>query len=358
MNPLSPLTYYRRHKRSALLQIALISVATAGLIILVGVLDAVPLRANVSYLTRFSRVTPIGEILDPAVASQIQTNPDVADVIPENGLMISLPSLLGTDTQLLFGVSPQDAQDLMRYSGVRLKEGHMFKPRSNEILLSEQIARALDLEIGSEIGKGIDSDFYEAISTPLVLVGILEGDAEINPGPSVRMGFVSSEYLNSHELYAPRTTSMLVVAREGRKAVVDEFLESTIRSKYTEVETFALITSFLNMARVGVYVIFGVVNSIVAVAVAFAVGIVNRIAITNRLREFGLLYALGCHKKQLIRRLTMETTALAVIGWIVGTCHRFVLSSPFQSLSSPYLFSASERYLPTWTLWPSSSGEN
>ena len=318
MNPLSPLTYYRRHKRSALLQILLISVATAGLIILVGVLDAIPLRANVSYLTKLSSVSPIGEMLDPTVVSQIQTNPNVERVIPDNGLWISMPTLLGTDSQRLLGVSQQDAQVLMEYCGVRLKEGRMFEPRSNEFLLSEEIARALNLKIGSEIDRGIDPDYYEAISAPLVLVGILEGDPEINQGPSVRMGFISSEYLNSHELYAPRPTSMLVIAREGHKADVDEFLETTIRSKYTEVETFGLIIAFLKMARIGVYVIFGVVNSIVAVAVAFVVGIVNRIALTNRLSEFGLLHALGRRKKHLIRRLTMETAALAGLGWIVG----------------------------------------
>jgi len=132
------------------------------------------------------------------------------------------------------------------------------------------------------------------------------------------MGFISNEYLDSHDLYAPRTTSMLVIPREDRKAAVDNFLETTIRSKYTEVETFGLLVSFLKMARIAVYVIFGVVNSIVAVAVSFVVGIVNRIAITNRLNELGLLHALGRHKKRLIRRLTLETGTVAGIGCIAG----------------------------------------
>ncbi len=326
MNPLSPLTYYLRHKRSALLQIALVSLATVGLFVLVGVLDAIPLRANVSYLTKLSRAIPTGGALDPAVVSQIQTHPDVARAIPDNGLWISLPTLLGTDSQHLLGVSLEDAQYLMQHCGVRFKEGRMFEPRSNEFVLSEEIARALDLQIGSEIGRAIDQDYYGVVSAPLVLVGILEGDPStslragptINPGPSVRLGFVSAEYLNSHELYAPRTTSLLVVAREGRKAAVDDFLETTIRSKYTEVETFATLVEFLKMARVAVYVIFGVVNSVVAVAVAFVVGTINRIAITKRLSEFGLLHALGRHKRQLIRRLTLETAAVAGIGCLIG----------------------------------------
>jgi ABC-type lipoprotein release transport system permease subunit len=327
MNPLSPLTYYRRHKRSALLQIVLISLATVGLFILVGVLDAVPLRANVSYLTRLSRVIPTAGTLDPAVVSQIQTHPDVARAIPDNGLRLSLPSLIGTDSQHLLGVSPQDAQYLMQHCGVRLKEGRLFKPRTNEFVLSEEVARALDLELGSEIGRAIDQNYYEVVSAPLVLVGILEGDPEVNSGPSVRLGFVSAEYLSSHELYTPRTTSLLVVAKAGRRAAVDDFLETTINSKYTQVETFALVASFTRMVRVGIYVIFGIINSVVAVAVAFVVGIINRIAITRRLDEFGLLHALGRPKKHLIRRMTLETAAVAGIGCLIGLGIALVIMS-------------------------------
>jgi ABC-type antimicrobial peptide transport system permease subunit len=318
MTPLSPLTYYLRHKRGALLQIALISLATTGLFILVAVLDTIPQRANVSDLTKFSRVTPIGDALDPAVVSEIQTHPEVARTIPDNGLLISPPTLLGNDSQRLLGVSQEDAQYIMQQCGVRLKAGRMFQPHSNEFVLSEEVARALDLELGSEIGRTINQDYYWAISVPLVLVGTLEGDPSVNSGSSVRLGFISGEYLSSHELYAPRTTSLLVFAEEGHKDSVDRFLELTIKSKSTEVETFALLAETLKIARFGIYVIFGVVNSVVAIVMAAAVGIINRIAITQRLSEFGLLNALGHDKKRLIRRLTLETSTLAGCGYLLG----------------------------------------
>jgi ABC-type antimicrobial peptide transport system permease subunit len=318
MNPLSPLTYYRRHKRSALLQIALIGLATVGLFILVGVLDTIPARADVSYLIKLSRVIPTGDALDPATVSQIQTHPDVARAIPDNGLGITLPTLIGTDSQRLMGVSPQDAGYLMQHCGLRLKEGRMFEPRSNEIVLSEEMARALDLELGNEIGREIDRDHYESVSAPLVLVGILEGDPTVNPGPSVRVGFASAEYLGGHEMYAPRTSSLLVVAKTGRRAAMDDFLETSISSKYAEVETLALLVRFSNMMHIGMYIVFGVVNSVVAIAVAFVVGVINQIAMTRRLGELGLLHALGRHKNQLIRRLTLETTAVVGIGALAG----------------------------------------
>ncbi|RLC81379.1 MAG: hypothetical protein DRJ03_20225, partial [Chloroflexi bacterium] len=310
--------YYLRHKRSALLQIALISLATVGLFILVAVLDTIPLRANVSYLTRLSHVSPIRDALDPTVVSQIETHPDVARVIPDNGLWLSTPTLFGTDNQLLMGVSVEDAEVLMQHCGVRLKEGRMFEPRTNEIVLSEEVVRALDLELGDEIARAVDEDYYEAIPAPLALAGILEGDPEVNMGSSVRLGFVSAEYLNGHELYAPRVTSLLVVAKEGRKAAVEDFLETTISSRYTEVETFTGLVEIFKAVRVGIYIIFGVINSVVAVVMALTVGVINRIAMAQRLSEFGLLHALGRHRKQLIRRLTLETATVAGLGCLAG----------------------------------------
>jgi ABC-type antimicrobial peptide transport system permease subunit len=337
MKPLSPLTYHRRHWQSTLLQVFLISLAAVGLFAIVAVLEAIPLRANVSYLTKVSRVIPAGDALDPGVVSQIQTHRDIARTIPDNGLWISPPTLIGRDTQRLLGLSPQDAQVLMQHCGVRLKEGRLFKPRTNEIVLSEEVVRALDLQVGSEIARAIDQDAYGTVSAPLVLVGILEGDPEAHSGPSVRVGFVSGEYLDNHELYAPRATSLLVIAKEGRKAAVDHFLETAIRSQYAEAETFATIARLVRTAQVGIYVIFGVVNSVVAVVVAFVVGTINQIAMTKRLSEFGLLHALGQHKRYLIRRLTLETAAVAGIGCLFGLgvallAMSWLKSGPFYNL--------------------------
>jgi len=263
MNPLSPLTYHRRHKWSAVLLLALITLATLALYVMVSVLDSIPMRARFHYLTRLSRAYPVaGSSLEPGVVSQIQTHPDVARVVLDNGLSISPPSLIGTDNLRLLGVSQDDAQYLMDHVGVRLKEGRMFEPRTNEIVLSEEVARALGLQVGDRIDRSIDERYYGNVPTPMVLVGILEGDASAGPGPSVRVGLASYEYLDGHELYAPRTTSPVVVA--------------------------------------------------------LVVGVINRIALTRRLSEFGLLNAVGHHKKRLIGRLTLETAAVAGAGWVAG----------------------------------------
>ena len=318
MNPLAPATYYVRHKASALVQIAIVALATVGVLVLVSVLDAIPMRAVVSYLNKLSRVTPAGDALDPGVVSQIQAHPGVARVVPDNGLSITVPTLLGTDSQRLLAVSPEEAQLLVRYCDLRLKSGRMFEPRRNEFVLSEEVARALDLEIGDTIERGVDKRYYGTISDPLVLVGILEGDPQVRAGPSVRLGLVSRAYMGSHERYAARPTSLLVVAEPEHKAAVDQFLEQEIDTPYTDVETFAEIARFARMGRAMVYAVFGVVNTVVAVVVALVVGVINQIAVARRLGELGLLHALGHHKRRLTRRMTLETATVVCIGTAVG----------------------------------------
>ena len=90
MNPLSPLTYYLRHKWSALLLLSLITLTTLGLYVMIAVLDSITLmNAETSYLRYISQIIPnVEPSFEPGIISQIQNNPDVARVIPENGTAI------------------------------------------------------------------------------------------------------------------------------------------------------------------------------------------------------------------------------------------------------------------------------
>ena len=109
-----------------------------------------------------------------------------------------------------------------------------------------------------------------------------------------------------------------MISQEGHQGTVDEFLETTVASVRTETETFREVSQLVAMGRRGLYLIFGIVNILVAVIVALVVGVINRIALMRRLPEFGLLNALGYYKGQLISRLTMESAAIAAIGWGIG----------------------------------------
>ncbi len=329
MKPLSPLTYYRRHKWSAVLLLSLITLTTLGLYLMVAVLDSTTLMyAEISHLKHVSQIYPNGvPSFEPGITSRIQSHPDVERVIPEKSLFIRQPALTNPYDVSLLGIRQEDLAYLIDRFGLRIQEGRLLQARTNEIMLTEEVARALGLKLGDQIDQSIDPDAYSSIQAPMVLVGILENDpsALAKTGPNVRVGLASYEYLDSHELYEMEMISMLVVAKEGRRQAVVEFLEAEIASPRTVVDTYERQRRLHTQDRQGLLFAFGFINVAVAIGAAIVVGIVNQIAITQRLPELGMLNALGYHKRHLIRRLALETTAVSGLSWIAGLVLAFMV---------------------------------
>jgi ABC-type lipoprotein release transport system permease subunit len=317
MNPLSVWTFYRRHMRRALLLLSVSVLVTAGIYLMAALIWGVymePGRSNYMFLSEFSVVTP--EYLegnpDPAVIAQIRANPDVAHVIPTTAVWITIPGLMAGEGQgfSLWGLMEEDMPYVLERCGATLKEGQFLEPRTNGLLLSEKVAASLGLQVGDRIHNSVNSDLYGSVVAPLEVVGILEGD--------IRLGILSLEFLNSHELYGKFGTQFLVVAREGRAATVDSFLRSEIQTARTDVQTLQeLNESVMNEYLEGLVML---VPAVAAVAIAFAlvIVVVNWIACSQRWPEFGIAHAIGLSKTWLIRRLTMETATLALLGWAMG----------------------------------------
>ncbi len=318
MNPLSPLTYYRRHKRQTLLLAGLVALMTLGVCAMVRLLDSVPesYQMAANYLTRVSLVSASGPSLDPGVVAQIRAHPGVAQVVQEKGLDISLPPIISEHH--LFGVSETDVRALMDAGDLRLKEGRLPRPSTNEMALSEEMVSAMGIHTGDRIDRTVGRDWtgeswYDAIPAPLELVGILEGTGS---GSSIRMGFVSYEYVSNHELFGPPwTPGLVIIPQEGRKAEVDAFLETEIASLRADVATHRLLSERAAGLSLFFYAIFGVVDVVVAAVMALVVSVINQISQTKRLEELGVLNALGHGKDWLIRRLTLEAVSVTGMGW-------------------------------------------
>ncbi len=338
MNPLSPFTYYRRHKRSALLLLALIGLLTLGIFVLVGVFSTAASSTvyPYHYLTRLSRILA-GQALDPGNVAQLRAHPDVVAVLPENGLDVNFPAYGGVHSRPVLGVAEADLPLVMETCDLRLKEGRLIEPRAAEIILSEEIVRALGLQIGDHIGRDINKDYYPTIVTELTLVGVLESGPSTGSGrvpseaePEIQAGFVSYEYLEGHEAYQPRLFNLLIIPRQGRRVAVDDFAETLTDGNGgiapVRLETFESETKEWRQAEKASSGMYTFADVIVAIAAALVVGMVNQTAIAHRLPELGLLHAVGHEKRRLIRRLVLEMGVIVCIGWGSGLLLSVALS--------------------------------
>ena len=324
MNPLSSLTYYRRHKKQTLLVLILISLLTLGVSVIVRLPDSFleHMAYSESYVTRADLVSAIGPTLDAGIVAQIRSHPGVAQVISEKGLMVTWPPISGVSH--IFGVTQADLPGLLEVFDLSLKEGRLPQPHANEIVLSEMMARGAKVEIGDEISNTLNPEHFGAIPSPLIVVGILEDVAEkkgadafyLQSAPPV--GFVSYEYVSSHESFAaPWAPGLIVIAKDGRQVAVDAFLETEIEP-YAEVKTKQQLLAKLDRISSRFHLLFGIVDILVAAAIMLVMGMINQIAISRRLSEFGILHALGNSKNKLTQRLMMETAVVSIGGWILG----------------------------------------
>jgi ABC-type antimicrobial peptide transport system permease subunit len=344
MNPLSPFTYYRRHKGQALLLLVLIGSLTLGVFLIVGVLSTSARSAiyGSHHLTRMSRILA-GQTLDPSSVTQLRTHPDVAAIVPENGLTINFPSLAILDSRPVLGVTEDDLELVLETCDLRLKDGRLIEPRAAEIMLSEEIVRALGLQIGNVIGHDIDEDFYPTIVTELTLVGILESIPS-EAGPTIQAGFVSYEYIEGHELYQPRLSNLLIIPHPGRRTVVNDVATSLIdgvgRNASLHLETFERESEVARQMGKVMNGMYTLADAVVVVSAALVVGMVNRIAIVRRLPELGLLHATGYRKQHIVHRLVREIVMITGIGWASGlllsvTCSTLLDAAPLATVEPP-----------------------
>ncbi len=326
MNPISPLTYYRRHKGNTALLIIIVALVTLAVGTMISVLDSYieNMFLDIAYLDSVSGVYPsVGNELDPGIAAQVRAHPDVAQVIPESGMTLNRPALIGSNWVRLFVIPVADMTAVLRASGLRIAEGRLPAVNAPELALSVDTARALGLRLGDRISRALDNDYYWALPSEVAVVGLLDQDPAAEKR-NTRLGLMSYEYVTEHEGYGPRMTGLLVIPRPGHIVSLNRFLE-TLPASLADGETKDYWAAFIERMDTMLRLIFACVDVLVAGVVAVVVGVINQLAIARRLPEFGLLQAVGWRKGALLRRVTGGTAMTAALGWLVGLAGMIVL---------------------------------
>jgi hypothetical protein len=224
----------------------------------------------------------------------------------------------------VYGVREGDLQTLLDACDLRLSEGALPQPRSGQIVLTRAPARNRGLSVGDAVGKPVHE--RDDIPTELTVVGLLDSTA---PRLSQREGyhvpieprwaaFASHEFVEQHEQYSAAPMHALVVPVEGREAEMETWLEESIDSPQVTVETFGTrYRLWQGLLQTG-WLVFAITESILAAVAALALAILNRILITQRQDEFGILHAAGHSRAALIARTVRESTGIAGAAWLIG----------------------------------------
>jgi hypothetical protein len=201
---------------------------------------------------------------------------------------------------------------------LKLAEGRLPRPNSNEVVLSWAQARNRGLQVGDVIGNRDHPIYQDAPTLPsdLVVSGIF-AQAE-KPAQDTWLSFMPLEFIDAYRSDWKTDLSLFVVPKAGQKGALDAWLENEIASNQREVSTYGKTQADLQRQERSVLLTFLLMEGVIAAVAAIALAGLNYIFVTQRQAEFGVLNALGFTRWQLVRRVVRETGATVVAAWLLS----------------------------------------
>jgi len=321
--PLASATFYRRHRRRAVLLISAMSLMIVAVVLIVFVL-AVSADAQeplLGYLKRVSMVRSPGLVgdLDPGILARVEAHPAVERVFPvaprAHMLGANIPPFTGGEASP-FGVYAEDMAYLVELYGLKLKEGRLPRPGTNEMVIPETLAQNRALEVGDVIGDPDQPAYPGASSLPaqFVISGIFA--RPVAPEDENWWGFVSLEYLEQLEPFPmPDVPPLLVVPKAGQKGVLDDWLENELAGEDASVLTYRQQVARVRQSAQSQMFAMALLQGAIALVTAISLAVLNYIYTSQRQPEFGVLHALGYGRRQLVGRVLRETAFATGIAW-------------------------------------------
>ena len=313
--PLSPWVYLQRNPRRVLPILGIQALVTMLLVAIITPTNAFRATSEtyLRALDYFTTVTPSRRSdFDDALLEKLDANPAMLRRLQAKTFWMHTPMIVGKGYAPLIAIEPDSQQDFLDRIGLKLVRGRLPKPKSAEAAVHESVLRARGLSIGDAFGRLEDPKD----DTPgrFVVQGVLAGEA--------RMGLVDLAWTSSPLSVLARTDPFQIVyAKPGRKDESDAYLRAAtdddghtvfrsldakfVREKVDEnFENLPLIVGFISFA--------------VAFVVALVTALLSLISFQSRIEEFGLHLALGQRRDAMVRKLTGETSLVAIAGWAIG----------------------------------------
>lgn len=318
-NPLSASTYLKRNLSKTAPLMGVIILAVMLIAGIVSLINSIPYSIKViyAYSKNYVAVTPRGNPwLTPLLKQTVEKNAPVEldRVLTIRGSGIQVKSIVGNWPFAVLGLEPNDmAYYLDRLSG-KVIHGRLPESGKPEVVISEQLARNLNLKIGGVLQKPNDTDNYSP--QEVLVVGIAKSENWF--------AFTSIEYqVNNH---FPNADAFMAFAKNSSdQRILDNWVEDTLKGENAQVFTYRQLEEQADTMFNILYQILNVVIATLVIVITLMMGMLINIFLSQRIQEFGLLQALGYTKRSLLNRVLVETTIFVVGGWLLGLIVAFGL---------------------------------
>ncbi len=313
-----------RHRRRNAILLAAIAVAVAGVVLLNALLRGMQAdmeNSVIDNLTGHVKVLRPGYLEDPSIQRGFDVAAGWSEGLPADAvagwaLRVRVPAVVMSERETrgvqLVGVDP--AQESISFLGGVAVAGEALSGREDRrILVGARLAEQLETTVGRRlvlVTQGADGRNREA---GYRIAGIYR--AEVGGLEQVFV-FTGAEALQATLDTAAVTEVSVRLADTAREASVVERLDAAFGGLdvYTWRQLEPQAAQMVKFADAAVFIYFVVVMG------ALVFGLVNTLvtAVMERVRELGMLRALGMRPRTVVAQVTIESTLVMALGIALG----------------------------------------
>ncbi|MCK5196311.1 MAG: ABC transporter permease [Desulfobulbaceae bacterium] len=216
---------------------------------------------------------------------------------------------------MLTGIEPEKEIHLSRLSS-SLKTGeYLSADDTNQVYIGHELAKRLKLDVGDEVafvGSGAD---YSFAADNLRIKGIFQtglfdfdaGSAFLAKGYFDRI--MAAENYATHFIVLPKRPEH---AEELAAAIADDIGPEYQSASWNQ--TMAGLVKAMKLDSIFGYITLG----IIFIVIFFVIMIYTLLTVFARIREIGILRAIGTNPKQILALLLLESSLLALVSVVIG----------------------------------------
>lgn len=330
---LGPTIYLRRNLAKTAPLVGVIVLAVLLIAGIVSLINSIPLSIKTiyAYSRHYTGVTPRGNPLaTPFLKQTLESESPVEldRLMTVRATSIEVKSIVGGWPFVVLGLTPEDTDYYLQRVDGTLTQGRLPRPDQPEVIISDELARNLNLKLNSIIMQPDDRDNYSPKAVRVV--GIAESDNWFALAP---IGYLRKNHF-------PPVDALLAFAKTARdQLTLDKWAEGRFKGESAEVFTYGALERQADTMFNILYQILNVVIATLVVVITLMMGMLINIFLSQRVQEFGLLQALGYTKRALVGRVLIETTTFIVTGWILGVIAAYAMLRVVKAiLMDPHSF--------------------
>jgi putative ABC transport system permease protein len=290
----------------------------------------------------FSTVSPKGEVLNQKIIASLADIKGVDRIIPCVFDSTNIHAGIGSNySTSILSVGVNDITVMMELLHLKLISGSL-PVSGSEIVLHKQVAENKNLKVGDYIGRMVSKD--ETLPGYYRIVGLIDGKSIISFAPI-------DYYINTYRLPYEYIYGGIILPKNNSLEEMNLTLDSMDPADY-RIDTLTVQMVWQKEYTAKITILITVINMFIILIVSSCIGFLCYIYFTQRRSEFGLLWALGFSRQQVINRAFAEVNGITIVGYLCGVLISLLIGvllnyvyfipigDPLQIVNITYLFGA------------------